>query len=278
MENMSNPNPICTVNGVSTTDGYDASPGDTVTISLADATDVTYWSLTCFSTDDQQTVDAINSNITVNQSLKTATLVVPSTARGCVIILKSVVNRGNDQFGAVQASYTTTLGIFALGASSTRLIATKQTNEGNATFGWIEDLNAILSREFTSDAEVVSLEEATLSTTGQTAGYQIDYFGAGVKYHTYLHTTTADYNVAADDVLIMAQDDCDIYLPPPTDGRFIVIISQQHAVTVYPNATIEGTEVNHTTQFYFDHTTSSSRTFISNGTDWFIPSPIILEV
>jgi hypothetical protein len=136
--------PICTVNGSSVTNGFNTTPGVTVTIALVDTAGVNYWSLTCYSTSNKESISAVNAAISINQTNKTATLTIPSSNGGCAIILESKVNNGIDLHGIIQESYSITFGIFSIGTGNNRLIATKQTIEGSANFGWIKDLNLLL--------------------------------------------------------------------------------------------------------------------------------------
>lgn len=137
--------PICTVNSASTLDGYNTVPGGSITIALVDKTGVSSWSISCISTDDQQTTAAINALLTINQTLKTATFTVPSTARGCTLIFQSKVNNGLDSNNNVNSSYTTTFGIYAIGTGGLRLIAANETIEGNSVFGWTASFNSVLA-------------------------------------------------------------------------------------------------------------------------------------
>lgn len=122
-------NATCTVNNVSTLDGYNSVPSAAITIQLLDKT-ASFWTLTVYGVDDLST-DPV---ITINSSAKTATLTMPSDARGSTVLLKSSVN-----------DESTTFGIFAIGTSGRRLLAANQTIEGNHEYGWIADLNQIIN-------------------------------------------------------------------------------------------------------------------------------------
>lgn len=135
------PSPICLVNGASTTDGYDAAGGSTITIALADTTGVSSWSLECIGTDETHSAATITSSLSINSNTKTATLVVPSDVGGSALIFRSTVNNSRDSNGTYQSSYSTTFGVFVLTAAGYRLMATNETTEGNATYGWVDKFN-----------------------------------------------------------------------------------------------------------------------------------------
>ena len=283
------PSPICTVNAASTVDGYNTTPGATVTIALVSSTDVLYWELTCYSTDDHQLVAAINANITVNQVAKTATLLVPNTARGCAIILQSRINRGVDLHGITQSSYSTTFGIFGIGGVGHRLIATKQTTEGNATFGWTEDINLILARELNknpdfgaSDVTVAgAVSCGSLNTTDITGFNSFDGFicystrevNASILTEDYMDVIKNDFAVIITDATVRAPGYYfSEYLPIPTLGRMVTILNDTtYSVRVYGNTE----EVNY--GIYFDINPIESRnygcTLVSDGNDWFLTHP-----
>lgn len=132
------PSPTCTVNATATTNGVNVAASSAVTIALADTTGVTSWSLSIFGTDETHSAPAL----TVNQTNKTATFTAPTA--GAALLFKSIVNNGVDVNGTAQPSYTTTFGIFVLTAASRRVVALGQTTEGDASFGWVKDINTII--------------------------------------------------------------------------------------------------------------------------------------
>lgn len=135
--------PLCTVNSTSVVDGVDVAAEDTVTIELIDLAGVNQWSIQCVSTDDLNTTAAINATLTVNSVSKTASFTSPGTD-GAALIFESKVNNGRDVNGRVVDSYTTRFGVFVLAATGNRVVAFDQTTEGDASHGWIVDLNTAL--------------------------------------------------------------------------------------------------------------------------------------
>ena len=274
------PSPICTINGNSTIDGYNTVPGAIVNIALADKTDVNYWSLTCYSTDDKQTIAGINAAIAVDQINKTATLNIPYTARGCAIILKSIVNNG-DLNGVIMPSYTTTFGIFARGGAGMRLIAANQTAEGDANFGWIKDLNMLLGGEMPRKpdlgsntitiTDILSCNDLTTSNLGY------NDIAGGIRGAVYKHSAIADYHCDVDagtdfcvlcNSVVPPSTPINVYLPTPTAGRLISIINLSDLANfhIHPFAS---EKINHSASPYaLAHYLGVL--LISNGTDWFL--------
>ncbi len=141
------PSPICQVKEgagsyQSTTNGVDVSASASITIKLADITDVNSWSIQCVSTDDTLSASTITASLVVDSVLRTATFTAP--ASGKALIFRSVVNGGVDVNGRTQASYSTTFGIFTLTAGGRRVMAANQTIEGNASYGWSTDFNDLV--------------------------------------------------------------------------------------------------------------------------------------
>lgn len=134
-------NSKCLVNNQLTTNGVDVSAASTVTIQLEDPTGVTSWEIICFSTDDLNTIAAVNSTIVItNVVTKTATFVMPNT-NGSTCLFKSIVNSGRDVNGRIVDSYTSSFGVFALTNNSIRLAAPNLTYEANAIYGWSKLIN-----------------------------------------------------------------------------------------------------------------------------------------
>jgi hypothetical protein len=136
------PSPTCTVDATSTTNGFDADASTSTEIALAATTGVDVWSIECIGTDEDQVVATINASLTIDQNAKTATFTTPADA--CALIFRSTVNRGKDVNGTAQTSYATTFGIYVLTAGGHRLGAVNETLEGNATFGWVAKVNALI--------------------------------------------------------------------------------------------------------------------------------------
>jgi len=148
---ITNPSPLCTVDGSPTLDGRDVSPSATVTIALADAAGVTTWRVICINTDELNSASTITLEIaaSINPVTKTATFTAPaSTSDGAALIFQSVVNNGFDINGTAQPSYTTTFGVYVLTANSLRVGAFAESTEGDSQFGWVSKYNPII-RAFT---------------------------------------------------------------------------------------------------------------------------------
>lgn len=135
--------PICRVNGSSTTDGVNVTAGATITVALASTAGASTWTLACIGTDDTNTASAINATIVINSVAKTATFTAPAT--GSAVIFTSIVNSGiSESTNAVDASLTTTFGVYVLTAGGLRVGAANETTEGSAAYGWSTKLNGII--------------------------------------------------------------------------------------------------------------------------------------
>ena len=291
------PSPICKVNGGSTTNGVDIKPGSTATISLNTHTDVAYWNVECVSTDDLQSVATINATITVDHLAQTATVAIPPTARGCALIFKSTVNRGIDLHGVVQPSYSTTFAIFGLGTVGERLIANGQTTEGNQTFGWVEDLNKILSDDLNKNPDfgtnnisisgpvncgsIITTDIAGYNSFNGYVCYSIREVDGTIFTEDHFDTLQNDFAVVVVDPVTHGMGyHFDFYLPFPTLGRMIMIINDTtDMVYVYGNAS---ENVNYGSYFNINpininpiENRNYGATFVSDGTDWFLTHPYV---
>lgn len=138
------PSPLCTVKdgasgaAQSGTAVCTVTPGNTVTIALADATGVSTWALTCLYTDETTTPAAINALLSVNGTTKTATFTPPAT--GQAYIFQSTINGGLNANGQADATLTDTLKVATLSAAGTYVVATNETIEHSAS-GWLPALN-----------------------------------------------------------------------------------------------------------------------------------------
>lgn len=139
---MTTPSPTCLVNGASTINGVAVSAGATVTIQLADTTGVVTWDIRCISTDELHTTSSINAGLTITDPIaKTAQFTAPAGVDGSALIFQSTVNGGVDLNGRTVAAYRTTFKIKVL-VGTLELIATNETTEGNAAYGWTASVNA----------------------------------------------------------------------------------------------------------------------------------------
>lgn len=138
---MTNPSPICLVDGYATTNGVDVTAGATVTIALADTAGVAQWNLSCLYTDEDNSAATINSGLSVNLVNKTATFTAPATL-GSALIFQSKVNNGIDLNGVAQSSYVTTFKVSVLAVNGLRVVALNETTENHASFGWTGIVNS----------------------------------------------------------------------------------------------------------------------------------------
>lgn len=134
--------PTCTVDATATTNGVNVTPAATVTIALASHTGVTTWSISCVYTDETSVAATVTAALTIDSVLKTATFTAP--AAGKTYIFRSQVNGGLDSSGAVDASLTTTFGVYTLAANGLRVVAANETTEGSASFGWTVPVNNMI--------------------------------------------------------------------------------------------------------------------------------------
>lgn len=141
---------ITLVNGSTTPQNVLA--GATVNVALQNSAGVTSWTLVCTSTDELNTVAAVNATISISQVTFSGTFTMPSTASGSAVQLTSTVNPGSNQVSS-------TLGVFVLDPLGTRLFFPGETNESSAQFGVIADLNAL-------GRSTISVPNATATTPG----------------------------------------------------------------------------------------------------------------
>ncbi len=142
--------PICEVKDgaaayVSTTDGVNVTPGNTIVIHLASSADVDSWGIECLTTDDLSDAAAINAALVIDAAAKTATFTAP--VEGRAYRFRSQVGSGSyglgrDRNNVAQPTFTTTFGVYTL-VSSNRVHALDETLESGAA-GWAADINAII--------------------------------------------------------------------------------------------------------------------------------------
>ncbi len=115
------------------------TPGNAVTIALADATGNPTWSISCVYADDTTAPATINAGLTVNGTAKTATFTAP--AAGKAMIFRSVVNGGLLN-GQAYAPYVSTFKVATATAGGLIVAATNEQYEHDAVYGWTGVLNA----------------------------------------------------------------------------------------------------------------------------------------
>jgi hypothetical protein len=139
---MSNPSPICTVNGAAPP--ADVAAGSTVNIALAVTAGANYWTIACIGCDEQNTVSALNATITINSGAKTATITAPA-ALGSAFIVRStvgIIGLGLDANGIQQPALVTTFKVNVKATNGLRVMALNETTEQSSISGWGSVVNA----------------------------------------------------------------------------------------------------------------------------------------
>ena len=135
--------------------------------------------------------DTVNASLTINSLFKTAYFTTTDNTRGGTYIFQSVINDGVDQYGNAKAEYVYNFAIFAIGVNGYRLLAANQTNEGNVEFGWIEDLNVILTEAWmNNDSESLTVTDEIDITGAVTLGG--GFQGGYIDGYTLDDTSSAD--------------------------------------------------------------------------------------
>lgn len=190
---MNSPSAVVTINGhvLPTTGktGYDATPGSTVTIQLANTAGVegNGWTIDCVQSDGVNVHSAyplIQATRSVNYNTFTATFVMPALDgyKGAALQFKSVVNPGRFNQNAV------TFGIWVLGGTGTRMFFYGETEESNVTYGIAPDLNDIQQSSAgflaggdlagsNGDQTVIGIQCIPVSATDPTNGQVLEYNG-----------------------------------------------------------------------------------------------------
>ena len=156
------PSPICTVNGSSTAGGVDVAAGAALTIQLVDLS-ARSWALEVAGVDDSQSMPGIA--LTVDPVTRSATATAPGISTAT--IMRSTVTDGQGK------RYSATFAVYVPTSGGRRVIALGETTEGDATHGWVSQLNtairgagsvktytvttdAVLSAEY-ADADLLTL-------------------------------------------------------------------------------------------------------------------------
>lgn len=184
--------PICTVQdgggaAQSTTNGANATPGNTVTIQLASTAGVKTWTIACIGTDETQVAATINAALVVDGVNKKATYTAPG-AGTALLFLSTVVDNG----GVVS---TTTFGVFTL-LNGQSVGAVGMTLERSAAFGWVSILNGAVR------AALLGLT-GTVTIAGQEYDTTVDPKGTA-SFVEPKHVQTTDATVTTIDSFSLA--------------------------------------------------------------------------
>ena len=161
------PSPICTINGLTAAGGQNVTAGSTVTIQLVDLSAAS-WTLSVVGVDDTQSMPG--PALTINNVARSATFTAP--AAGTAVRLQSTVTDGQSK------SYSATLEIYVLTSGGKRVIALGETTEGDATHGWVAQINAIIRGSLAGLASNVAAA-ATAASQGTASTSYVDLATAG---------------------------------------------------------------------------------------------------
>jgi hypothetical protein len=273
------PSPICLVNGLSTTNGFNTGINAYLTISLADYSGVNSWEFKCIGTDEGQSAAAINSSFVFDKTLQTYKFYTPRSKSS--LIFQSKINNGYDKNGNYQNSYTTTFEVFVPASNGYRLVALNESEQGGES-GWATDINEILETGISPSSDINS---SYITTTGSLTVSEFETTGAtgvnsilgGVILQTRIMAgplTFAYLDNAQWDRLVFCETSTGtiIYLPQPTAGRTITIINATTSAEGIQVRTYYGENIYFTTPGYYDTAlnipSQQSITLICNGTDW----------
>lgn len=140
------PSPLCEIKDgsaayVTAVGGVNITPTNTVIIRLASTVDVDAWLIDCLTTDDLSDKDAVTAALVIDSTLRTATFTAPAAGR--TYRFRSRVNSGLDRNGVAKPTYSTTFCLYTV-KNGRRKWAADETTEGNATFGYITQFNALI--------------------------------------------------------------------------------------------------------------------------------------
>ncbi len=140
----------------STLDGVDVTPGEVVSLRLADVSGVVFWSLELVSQDDETDLHGTAPALTVDLNTKTASFTAPvDPSDGWALTFRSTVGvmgpgkdaNGADRTGANPtglADYVSSFGVFALADSGLRVLAIDSTLEASSRWGYAGIINAVI--------------------------------------------------------------------------------------------------------------------------------------
>ena len=152
---------------VATTNGNNATPGNTQTIQLISQAGVSSWSISCIYTDELSSASAVTAALVIDNLNKVATFTAPVAGRA--YIFQSRINGGVDVNGVAQPSYTTTFAVYTLTGAAARVICTGETTEGNPTAGWVAPIN-VLIRNPNAQPAALAGSQGIVQLAGDLAG------------------------------------------------------------------------------------------------------------
>jgi hypothetical protein len=144
----------CLVNGQPAPQSV--APGSLVTIALTDPTATRFWALQATSTDEQNSAQAAQASLRVNQITKTATFTAPS-ALGSAVLFQSTVGVGGpgaDQNGQAQPSYSESFKVNVLAQNGLSVLAAGEMAQQSSDAAWLAVVNAFIRSAAGSTASV----------------------------------------------------------------------------------------------------------------------------
>jgi hypothetical protein len=140
---MANPNPACSVGGL--TPPVDVAANTLTNGALVSSAGANFWSVICIGTDETSSVATVNAGLTVNQGPKTFSFT--SGALGTAFIFRStvgVLGLGLDANGILQPSFSATFKVNVLSSHGRRVLALNEVFEQDQINGWIATVNQTL--------------------------------------------------------------------------------------------------------------------------------------
>lgn len=137
-------------------DGVNVATGEVVTLRLADASGVIFWTLELVDVDDETDLHGTTPALSVDLVTKTATFTAPvDPTDGWALTFKSTVGvmgpgkdaNGQDRTGVAPNApddYVTTCGVFNLAPSNLRVVATDSVLECSSRHGWAGIINTLI--------------------------------------------------------------------------------------------------------------------------------------
>jgi hypothetical protein len=212
--------PLCQVKDgggsfVATTDGVSVTAGQTLTIRLADVTDVVAWFLVLTGTDETTFPPALASvNPSTNQVSSPGaqvTFTLPGGAGRALIFESTVTGPGGPQ--------VTTFALYVPTTHGYRVGATGEQREGSTSYGWVTKLNPLIRQ----GAPVVRYDDTMASPTlgASTVQGALD----ALKALTGGFTAGGDLSGSSSSQTVIGLRGVPLDSTPPTDGQVITYSS-----------------------------------------------------